>query len=87
MRTADKPNAIALDPVPVPVQVPAPGTGTTSTPSHGTNMGRRAAKKPTTKRTGATAAPPRSPRRKAGVDSNERQWRVPNTSWTVVSVN
>lgn len=71
MRIAGKRNAIALD----PVQVPTPGTGTTSTASHGTNMGRRAVTKATTKRTGATAAPPRSPRIKTGVDSNERQSR------------
>lgn len=59
-------DASALD----PVQVPAPGTGTTS---RGSNMARRAVIKATTTRTGATAAPPRSPRIKIGVDTDEAE--------------
>lgn len=63
-------DASALD----PAQVPAPETGTTSTASLGSNMGRRAAIKAAATRTGAAAVPPRSPRIKTGVDTDEGGW-------------
>lgn len=48
---------------------PAPGIA--STASRGLNMGRRAMIKATATRTGATAAPLRSPKIKTGVDTDE----------------
>ncbi len=71
MRIADETErwvASALD----PVQVPAAETGTTNT-SPGSNMGKRAVIKATVAGTGAAAAPPRSPKTKRGVDTDEAE--------------
>lgn len=54
-----------------PARGPAPETGITSTPSPGTNMGKKNAAKATAIGTGVAAAPPRSPRTKRGVDTDE----------------
>lgn len=69
-------DASALD----PAQVPALKTGTTNTASPGSNMGKRAVIKATATRTGAAAAPPRSPRIKTGVDTDEGEQRMKDGS-------
>lgn len=63
----EKQAASALD----PAHSPAPETGITSTPSPVSNMGKRDATKATATRTGAAAAPPRSPRTETGIDTDE----------------
>lgn len=68
-------HASALDPAQVPAPETETETETTNTASPGANMGKRAAIKATETGAGAgaRATPPRSPRIKTGVDTDERR--------------